>query len=147
MVQVRVAGISAYFPPDERTSHQVEELIRAHSPGVQVPHGIIESVTGIRTRRVAAEDVNSSDLAAEAGVSPAQLALAWVSSRGHNVVPIPGTTNVDHLREIIAVADLAITPDILERAGQLIDTPTVSGPRYSAQNTAEVDAETFEDAA
>ena len=67
MVQVRVAGISAYFPPDERTSHQVEELIRTHSPGLQVPHGIIESVTGIRTRRVAAEDVNSSDLAAEAG--------------------------------------------------------------------------------
>jgi 3-oxoacyl-(acyl-carrier-protein) synthase III len=67
MVQVRVAGVSAYFPPNERTSHQVEELIRTHSPGLQVPHGIIESVTGIRTRRVAAEDVNSSDLAAEAG--------------------------------------------------------------------------------
>ena len=87
------------------------------------------------------------DLAAEAGVSPAQLALAWVSSRGGNVVPIPGTTNLDHLREIIAVADLVIAPDILERAGQLIDTPSVSGPRYSSQNTAEVDAETFEDAA
>lgn len=86
-------------------------------------------------------------LAAEAGVSPAQLALVWLSSRGDHVVPIPGTTNVDHLREIIAAADLTIAPEILERAGTLIDTATVSGPRYPANNAVEVDAETFEDAA
>ncbi|HBU43523.1 MAG TPA: aldo/keto reductase [Microbacterium sp.] len=86
-------------------------------------------------------------LAAEAGVSPAQLALAWLSSRGEHVVPIPGTTNIDHLREIIAAAQLEVTPDILERAGGLIGTETVSGPRYPANNAVEVDTETFEDAA
>lgn len=86
-------------------------------------------------------------LAAEAGVSPAQLALAWLSSRGEHVVPIPGTTNIDHLREIIAAAQLEVAPDILEHAGRLIDTATISGPRYSASNAAEVDTETFEDAA
>lgn len=86
-------------------------------------------------------------LAAEAGVSPAQLALAWLSSRGEHVVPIPGTTNIDHLREIIAAAQLEVTPDILQRAGELIGTETVSGPRYPANNAVEVDTETFEDAA
>ena len=86
-------------------------------------------------------------LAAEAGVSPAQLALAWLSSRGEHVVPIPGTTNIDHLREIIAAAQLEVTPDILERAGELIGTETVSCPRYPANNAVEVDTETFEDAA
>ena len=64
-------------------------------------------------------------LAAEAGVSPA----------------------IDHLREIIAAAQLEVTPDILERAGELIGTETVSGPRYPANNAVEVDTETFEDAA
>ena len=86
-------------------------------------------------------------LAAEAGVSPAQLALAWLSSRGEHVVPIPGTTNIDHQREIIAAAQLEVTPDVLERAGGLIGTETVSGPRYPANNAVEVDTETFEDAA
>tara|TARA_R100000365_G_scaffold957_1_gene3518 strand:- start:552 stop:1496 length:945 start_codon:yes stop_codon:yes gene_type:complete len=86
-------------------------------------------------------------LAAEAGVSPAQLALAWLSSRGEHVVPIPGTTNIDHLREIIAAAQLEVTPDVLERASGLIGTETVSGPRYPANNAVEVDTETFEDAA
>lgn len=86
-------------------------------------------------------------LAAEAGVSPAQLALAWLSSRGEHVVPIPGTTNIDHLREIIAAAQLEVAADILERAGRLIDTATISGPRYPANNAVEVDTETFEDAA
>ena len=62
-------------------------------------------------------------------------------------MPIPGTTNIDHLREIIAAAQLEVTPDVLERAGGLIGTETVSGPRYPANNAVEVDTETFEDAA
>ncbi len=86
-------------------------------------------------------------LAAEAGCTPAQLALVWLRSRGDHVVPIPGTTNAEHLRENLAAADLVIDPALLARAGELIDTRTVSGPRYSAASSLEVDAETFEDAA
>ena len=62
----RVAGVAAYLPPQERPRCQVEELIRENSPGVSVPSGIIESLTGIRTRRVAPEGMQCSDLAAEA---------------------------------------------------------------------------------
>jgi aryl-alcohol dehydrogenase-like predicted oxidoreductase len=84
------------------------------------------------------------ELAAEAGCTPAQLALAWLRSRGDHVVPIPGSTSLAHVRENLAAAHLSIAPDVLERAGILIDTGTVSGPRYNTTNAAEVDAESFE---
>ncbi|WP_223848869.1 MULTISPECIES: aldo/keto reductase [Microbacterium] len=86
-------------------------------------------------------------LAAESGYTPAQLALAWVLSRGPHVVAIPGTTRADHLRDNLDAADLRIAPDILDRASALIDTATVAGARYNDRGAAEVDAETFEDAA
>ncbi|WP_430296843.1 aldo/keto reductase [Sinomonas sp. B1-1] len=86
-------------------------------------------------------------LAQEAGCTPGQLALAWVLSRGDHVVPIPGTTRLDHLRENQAAADLTVDAGLLARAGELIGTSTVSGPRYAAAASREVDAESFEDAA
>ena len=100
-VQVRVAGTSAYLPPHERTSHEVEEMIRVRSHGVLVPHGIIENSTGIRTRRVAAEDVNSSDLAAEAAkrvlektnTSPDQVDLLIFASVSQDLAE-PATANI-----------------------------------------------------
>lgn len=86
-------------------------------------------------------------LAAEAGCTPAQLALSWLLSRGEHVVPIPGTTSVAHMRENHAAASLIIDDALLGRAGELISTSTVSGLRYAPGPAAEVDAETFEDAA
>ncbi|MGO2747747.1 aldo/keto reductase [Microbacterium sp.] len=86
-------------------------------------------------------------LAAEAGCTPAQLALAWLLSRGEHVVPIPGTTSVAHMRSNHAAVSLSVDAGLLERAGSLIDTSTVAGPRYAPGPAAEVDAETFEDAA
>jgi len=86
-------------------------------------------------------------LAAEAGCTPAQLALAWVLSRGSHVVPIPGTTSTAHLRDDLAAAELAVDTGLLRRAGELIDTASVSGPRYSTAQATEVDAESFESVA
>lgn len=86
-------------------------------------------------------------LAASADVTPAQLALAWLLSRGEHVVPIPGTTSIAHLHEDFATLSLSIDAETLEHAGELIDTATVSGPRYAPASAAEVDAESFEDAA
>ena len=85
-------------------------------------------------------------LAAEAGCTPAQLALAWLRSRGEHVVPIPGTTSIAHLRENQASTGVVVDDALLARAGELIDTDTVSGPRYVPSTLREVDAETFEDA-
>lgn len=85
-------------------------------------------------------------LAAEAGCTPAQLALAWVHSRGEHVVPIPGSTAIGHIRDDLRAADLSVDAELLRRAGELIGTATVSGPRYGATAAGEVDSETFEDA-
>ncbi|MCW3492519.1 aldo/keto reductase [Microbacterium sp. SSM24] len=86
-------------------------------------------------------------LAAEADCTPAQLSLAWLLSRGEHVVPIPGSTQASHVRDNLAAVDLVVDPRILARAGELIDTATVSGPRYSAAQSVEVDAESFDEAA
>lgn len=91
--------------------------------------------------------VSWRELAAEAGCTPAQLALAWVLSRGDHVLPIPGTTSIAHLRENMAVPDILVDGALLRRAGKLIGTATISGERYAPAAAAEVDAETFEDAA
>jgi aryl-alcohol dehydrogenase-like predicted oxidoreductase len=82
-------------------------------------------------------------LAAEAGCTMAQLALAWVLAQGEHVVALPGTTRLDHLHENLAAADLSLPVAALARAGQLIHEGTVTGPRYSAGNQIEVDTEQF----
>jgi aryl-alcohol dehydrogenase-like predicted oxidoreductase len=82
-------------------------------------------------------------LAEEAGCTPAQLALAWLLHKRPYVVPIPGTTSVEHLREDLAAADIRLEPGLLERLEAHINQRTVSGHRYSAQSRSEVDTEEF----
>ena len=82
-------------------------------------------------------------LAQEAGCTPAQLALAWLLHQGEDVIPIPGTTRVEHLREDLAAADVRLEPDLIRRVGALVNQQTVAGNRYSEQANREVDAEVF----
>ncbi len=83
------------------------------------------------------------ELAREAGCTPAQLALAWLLAQGEDILPIPGTTRVEHLMDDLGAASLRLPADLLARAGGLINQKTVSGGRYPAQSQAEVDTETF----
>lgn len=80
-------------------------------------------------------------LARETDCSMAQLALAWVLARGDNVVPIPGTTNLDHLIENDGSADVALSTEMLSRLDALINTNTVHGPRYNPAAQADIDTE------
>jgi len=82
-------------------------------------------------------------LAAEAGVTPAQLALAWVLAQGDHIVAIPGTSNPDHLAENLRAGDLTVSAPILERAGQLINQQSVHGTRYNTATQASIDTEEF----
>ncbi|MCT2560041.1 aldo/keto reductase [Tsuneonella sp. YG55] len=82
-------------------------------------------------------------LAQEAGVAPAQLALAWVLDQGPHVHAIPGTTSLAHLEQNFAAQSLEIAPATLAAAGDLINRATVSGPRYSAAMQASIDTEDF----
>jgi aryl-alcohol dehydrogenase-like predicted oxidoreductase len=82
-------------------------------------------------------------LAREAGCTPAQLALGWLLHQGPDIVPIPGTTRVEHLHENLAAAGLDLDAAVIARAGELINQSTVIGPRYAAQSAREVDTEEF----
>lgn len=85
-------------------------------------------------------------LAEKAGVTAAQLSLAWVLSRGDNVHVIPGTTNRQHLADNHAAAGLAIDDAVLEEAGRIINERTVSGHRYHEAIRPTIDTEEFEPA-
>lgn len=82
-------------------------------------------------------------LAQEAGCTPAQLALAWLLHKGQDIVPIPGTTNVGHLKEDLAAADVTLEPSLVARLEAHINQNTVAGNRYSAQSRTEVDTEDY----
>jgi aryl-alcohol dehydrogenase-like predicted oxidoreductase len=82
-------------------------------------------------------------VAREAGCTPAQLALAWLLHQGEHIIPIPGTTNIDHLREDLAAADVRLDPKIVQRLDDLINEKTIAGNRYSEQSNREVDTEVF----
>jgi aryl-alcohol dehydrogenase-like predicted oxidoreductase len=84
------------------------------------------------------------DLAREAGCTPAQLALAWLLHKAPNIIPIPGTTSVEHLREDLAAAEVKLDGGLIARLETLINQSTVHGHRYSAQSRSEVDTEEFE---
>ncbi|HEX6677976.1 MAG TPA: aldo/keto reductase [Actinomycetes bacterium] len=69
-------------------------------------------------------------VAAEAGATPAQVALAWVLAQGGDVVPIPGTARVRHLEENLAAAELALSEAQLRRLGEAVRPEQVAGERY-----------------
>lgn len=83
-------------------------------------------------------------LANEAGCTMAQLALAWLLAQGDHVVPIPGTTNVAHLHEDLAAAELELPTEFVARVGATINQRTVSGPRYAPERQTDIDTEDFE---
>jgi aryl-alcohol dehydrogenase-like predicted oxidoreductase len=80
-------------------------------------------------------------LAREAGCTPAQLALAWLLHKREDIIPIPGTTSVGHLREDVAAADVSLAPELIARVEALINQQTVHGNRYGEQARREVDTE------
>jgi len=82
-------------------------------------------------------------LAAEAGCSPAQLALAWLLNQGEDILPIPGTRSVDHLMDNLGAVNVKLSPELLQRLDALINPRTVHGSRYNEQGNREVDTEAF----
>ena len=82
-------------------------------------------------------------LAQDNGCSPSQLALSWLLHKAPHIIPIPGTTSVDHLLDDLGAVNVALTADVLAKVEALINQHTVQGARYSPQGTSEVDTETF----
>ncbi len=71
------------------------------------------------------------ELAGEKGVTPGQLALAWVLAQGPDVVPIPGTKRRSYLEENAGAAAVELTADDLDRLGSIAPPGAASGTRYA----------------
>src|SRR2546423_5793464 len=69
-------------------------------------------------------------LARQKGVTPAQLALAWVLAQGDDVVPIPGSKSRKHLEENVAAAEIELTPEELARIDAVAPKGVAAGGRY-----------------
>ena len=68
-------------------------------------------------------------------VTPAQLALAWVLHQGDDIVPIPGTTDPDHLDENIAALDVSLSEEELARIDEIAPQGVAAGDRYPDMST------------
>ena len=76
------------------------------------------------------------EIAAEKGVTPAQLAIAWVLAQGDDLVPIPGTKRRTYLEQNAGAVDVDLTQDDLERIDA--ELPRPAGERYNEAGMASV---------
>jgi aryl-alcohol dehydrogenase-like predicted oxidoreductase len=74
-----------------------------------------------------------TELAEKRGVTPAQLALAWVLAKGEDIVPIPGTKSPRRLEENAAAVDVTLSADEVQELDNAISRDAVVGSRYPEQ--------------
>jgi pyridoxine 4-dehydrogenase len=77
----------------------------------------------------------------EKGASTAQLAFAWVHSRGADIVPLIGARRRDQLKEALGALDLRLSPGDIARIDQAVPAGAVAGTRYPAAALAHMDSE------
>lgn len=73
-------------------------------------------------------------LAAEKGVKPGQVALAWVLAQGKDIVPIPGTKRRTYLEENVAAVEVTLSNAEIEKLSNAIPRGAASGDRYVASS-------------
>jgi aryl-alcohol dehydrogenase-like predicted oxidoreductase len=76
------------------------------------------------------------EIAEEKGITPAQLAIAWVLAQGEDLVPIPGTKRRKYLEDNAGAVDVELTEDDLARIDA--ELPPVAGERYNEAGMASV---------
>lgn len=124
-------GVFTSTPPDPAAFHPKD--IRRAMPRFAPPHW---------ARNLALRE-QLVRLAAQAGCTPAQLALAWVLARGEHVHALPGTTREEHLIEDLQALRLTVDAALLAELEAVFAPQAVSGARYNAQGEEEVDTERF----
>jgi aryl-alcohol dehydrogenase-like predicted oxidoreductase len=71
------------------------------------------------------------EMAKQKGITPGQLALAWVCAQSDNIVPIPGTTRTKHLQENAAAVDVKLSDEELQQIDAIFPMDATAGDRYS----------------
>ena len=77
-----------------------------------------------------------AEIAADKGIAPAQLAIAWVLAQGDDLAPIPGTKRRTYLEQNAAAAEVELTDEDLARIEA--EVPEASGARYNEAGMASV---------
>ncbi len=72
-------------------------------------------------------------IAGRKGITPSQLALAWLLAQGEDIVPIPGTKRRKYLEENAAAVDVELSPEELEHIDQAVPPGAAQGERYSRE--------------
>ena len=85
-----------------------------------------------------------ANLAEETNCSMAQLALAWLLHRRDDIIPIPGTTSIEHMLENAGASDVSVSYDVMTCLDALINQNTVHGSRYNPTAQATVTTEDFD---
>jgi aryl-alcohol dehydrogenase-like predicted oxidoreductase len=80
-------------------------------------------------------------VAREQGVTAAQLAIAWVASRGSDIIPLIGTKSRKRLKESLAALDFKLSPQVLALIEAAVPAHAVAGTRYEARQMAMLDSE------
>ena len=78
-----------------------------------------------------------TDLARKKGITAAQLALAWVLTRGDDIIPIPGSRRLEAVKENIAALDVQLTASEIAEINS--NLPAAKGERYGAPMMAALD--------
>ena len=104
---------------------------RAHAPRFAADN---------RARNLALVDA-LREVARRSGATVAQVAIAWVLSRGEEIVPLVGSRTRAQLREALAALDCELTGDDLAALERAVPADAVAGERYPAQQMAMLDSE------
>lgn len=82
-------------------------------------------------------------LAKDIGCTPSQLALAWLNAKDKNIVPIPGTRSINHMKDNLEAAQLKLDAKQVSLLDEMINQHNVHGTRYTTAQQAEIDTEEF----
>jgi aryl-alcohol dehydrogenase-like predicted oxidoreductase len=70
------------------------------------------------------------DMAKEKRCTPAQLAIQWVMAQGDHIIPIPGASHVNRVKENLGAADITLSEGELEKMNKFAEQTKVQGQRY-----------------
>lgn len=125
-------GLFAQAPLNPETYWE-GDMRRAYFPRLADPH-FSENMKLVDQARTLAEDL---------GCTLPQLAIAWVLAKSSDIVTIPGTKSIDHLKENIGANEVTLSPEIVARLDEIFRPEVISGARYNADGQASVTTECF----
>ena len=135
-------GITAYgvLSRGLLSGHWSKERQAGESPGRGI-RGFLPRFQGANLERNLALVEALRAVGAKKGATVAQLAIAWVLSRGADIVPLVGARRPDQLTEALRAATLALSPADLAEIEQAIPAEAAAGDRYNTDGMRTLDSE------